>query len=391
MLKRFALGLSAVLVVVCVTPRAQEREDRTLLSHAQMRAIINEASGERAMHHVLELVPYPRIRPASEYQAHFRESEVMAGFAKEYGFSTVEIESFSAANRNWAPTLGELWMITPAETRKLYDIHDVAVSIASNSANGDVTGELVDVGIGTRAADFEGRDVKGKVAIGSGGVAQIYALASERGALGAVGYSTLYPDRGVDVIPSSSIMANAQGFGWAVSPRTGHELVARLARGEKVSLRSMIRAETLPGELEVVHATIAGDPRYTQHVMVSGHLYEGLLKQGANDDNSGCALTLEVGRTYIKLIAEGTLPKPKRTIHFVWVPEISGTNAWLTAHPDLEKRVIADLNFDIEGLRLSRSRSFWILQRTPDTFPSFLNDIARRGEGRGPLRPHAVR
>ena len=32
-----------------------------------MRAIINEASGERAMHHVLELVPYPRIRPTSEY------------------------------------------------------------------------------------------------------------------------------------------------------------------------------------------------------------------------------------------------------------------------------------------------------------------------------------
>jgi hypothetical protein len=36
----------------------QEREDRTLLSQQQMTAIINEVSGERAMHHVLELVPY---------------------------------------------------------------------------------------------------------------------------------------------------------------------------------------------------------------------------------------------------------------------------------------------------------------------------------------------
>ena len=376
MTKRLAVGVCAI-AALCVAPRAQEREDRTLLSHNQMRAIINEASGERAMHHVLELVPYPRIRPTSEYQAHFRESEVMAGFAKEYGFSTVDIESFPAAQRNWAPTMGELWMMTAAETRKLYDIHDVAVSVASNSANGDVTGELVDVGIGTRAADFEGKDVKGKVAIGSGGVGQIYALAAERGALGAVGYSTLYPDRGVDVIPSSSIVANAQGFGWAVSPRTGHDLVARLARGEKVSVRSMIRAETLPGELEVVHATIAGDSRSTQDVIISGHLYEGYLKQGANDDNSGCALTLEVGRAYIKLVAEGKLPKPKRTIHFVWVPEISGTNAWLAAHPDIEKRVVADLNFDMEGIRLSTSRSYWILQRTPDTFPSFLNDIGQ--------------
>jgi hypothetical protein len=376
-MKRLLLVYAIGLLACAVLLRAQEPEDRTLLTHEQMRAIVNEASGERAMHHLLELVPYPRIRPTSEYQGHFRESEVMAGFAREYGYSSVEIESFPAPNRSWAPTMGELWLIAPAETRKLYDIHDVAVAVAANSANGDATGELVDVGLGTRAADFDGRDVKGKIAIGSGGVAQIYTLAAERGAIGAVGYSTLYPDRGVDVIPSSSIMVNAQGFGWAVSPRTGHELVARLARGEKISLRSIVRAETMPGEMEVVHATIAGDPRSTQDVIMSGHLYEGYLKQGANDDNSGCALTLEVGRAYIKLIAEGKLPRPKHTIHFVWVPEISGTNAWLNAHPDIAKRVVADLNFDMEGLRLSQSRSYWILQRTPDTFPTFLNDVGQ--------------
>ena len=82
----------------------------------------------------------------------------------------------------------------------------------------------------------------------------------------------------------------------------------------------------MPGELETVHATIAGDPSVDPGRRSSpGHLYEGYLKQGANDDNSGCALTLEVGRAYIKLVAEGKLPKPKRTIHFQWVPEISGT------------------------------------------------------------------
>ena len=133
MRRRLLLGLGTVLALVCARPFAQEREDRTLLSHEQMRAIISEASGERAMHHLLELVPYPRIRPVAEYQGHFRESEVMAGFAKEYGFSTVAIESFPSAQRLWAPTMGELWMITPSETRKLYDIHDVAVSVAANS------------------------------------------------------------------------------------------------------------------------------------------------------------------------------------------------------------------------------------------------------------------
>jgi len=67
--------------------------------------------------------------------------------------------------------------------------------------------------------------------------------------------------------------------------------------------------------MEVVHATIAGDGSTNQDVVVSAHLYEGYLKQGANDDNSGCALTLEIGRAYVKLISEGKLPKPKRTLH----------------------------------------------------------------------------
>src|SRR5262245_17499931 len=212
-MKSYRLILSVLLTcVAALRPVAQEKEDRTLLSHEQMRAIINEASGERAMHHVLELVPYPRIRPMSEYQGHFQESEVMARLAREYGFSTVDIESFPAPNRSWAPTVGELWLITPQAEEKIYDIHDVAVSVAANSANGDKTGELVDVGVGTRAEDFAGKDVRGKIVIGSGVVGPIYALAAERGAIGAVGYGGLYPDRNPDAIPSSSITANAEGF-----------------------------------------------------------------------------------------------------------------------------------------------------------------------------------
>ncbi len=31
----------------------------------------------------------------------------------------------------------------------------------------------------------------------------------------------------------------------------------------------------------------------------------------------------------------------------------------------------------MEGIRLTLSRSYWIMQRTPDTFPSFINDIGQ--------------
>ena len=373
-----AVGLCAFALI---TISAQEREDRTLLTWDQMRAIINEASGERAMHHVLELVPYPRVRPRTEYEGTFRETDVMVKFAREYGFSDVEVETFPSQGQLWQPSQGELWMVEP-EVRKLYDIHDVAVSLAANSESGDVTAEVVDVGTGGGSGDYAGKNVQGKIVLGSTGASGLQRLGVfEQGAVGVLSYTSLRPDTYPDQLMSQSISSNAPegkkvGFGWSIAPRVAREISAMLARGQKVVLRSIIKAETFPGELEMVHATIRGDGSSDQEIAVSAHLYEGYLKQGANDDNSGCALTLEMGRAYMRLVSEGKLSPPKRTIHFLWVPEISGTNAWLNKHEDIKKRIIADLNFDMEGLRLATSGSFWVMHRTPDTFPSFLNDLS---------------
>ncbi len=361
---------------------AQEREDRTLLPWDQLRAIINEASGERALHHVLELVPYPRVRSRAEYEGHFRENEVIARLATEYGFGDVKIESFPTQQRSWQGWQGELWITAP-EVRKLYDIHDVAISLAPNSENGDVTAEVVDVGVGGRPEDYANKDVKGKVVLGSATATTLQQLGVfERGAVGVISWNALRPESYPDAILSASIGGNAPqgrtpGFGWIVSPRVGRELADTLGKGQSLTIRSIVRAETFPGELETVHATIKGDGSTDQAVVISAHLHEGYIKQGANDDASGSGLILEMGRTYIRLIKEGKLPRPRRTVHFLWVPEISGTNAWLDAHPEVAKTLVADLNFDMEGLGLARSGSRWVLHRTPDTFPTYLNDVGQ--------------
>ncbi len=381
-MKRIGLGVVIMAgLCLCLSPLfTQEREDRTLLSWDQMRAIINEVSGERPLHTVLEMVGYPRIRPRSEYESNFRESLVMKQRAEEVGFQNVEIESFPSVS-SWAPIQGELWMVTP-QSRKLYDIHDIAVSICSGSETGDVTGELVDVGNGARAEDYAGKSLEGKVVLGSTSPGSLQRLGVfERGAVGVLSYNTMHPEpNNPDEIQSQSISSNAPqgkkaGFGWSISPRVGRELAARLARGEKVTMRSIVKAESFPGEMETVHAVLPGDGSSSQAVAVSGHLYEGYLKQGANDDASGCALGLEMGRAFKRLVDEGKLPRPKRDIHFLWVPEISGTRAWLQKHPEVTKRLIADLNFDMEGLGLRTGSTQWVMHRTPDTFPTFLNDL----------------
>jgi hypothetical protein len=381
-MKRVLWWFVAAIILAAVPAHAQEREDRTLLSWDQMRAVINEVSGERPLQTVLEMVPYPRVRPRAEYEGTFRESEVMARLAREYGFSKVEIEVFPQPNQKlWQATQAELWLLTP-EPRKLYDFRDIAVTIASGSESGDVTAELVDVGNGGRAEDYAGKDVKGKIVLGSASGSQLQRLAVfERGAVGVLSYNPIHPEADAGQIGSQSVSANAPpgrtpGFGWSLSPRLARELAGRAARGEKLSLRSIVKAESFPGRMETVHALIPGDGSSDQELAVSGHLYEGYLKQGANDDASGCALTLEMGRALIRLVADGKLPKPKRTIHFLWVPEISGTSAWLQKHPEVTKKLVADLNFDMEGLGLAEHGSFWTMHRTPDTFPSFLNDLS---------------
>src|SRR4051812_22691785 len=369
----------AAVAVLGVAAAAQEREDRTLLTQEQMNAIINEASGERAMHHVLQLVPYQFVRPPAEYQGHFRESEVMAKLAKEYGFTNVTIEDYPTG-QTWQPTIGELWMTTP-RAEKIYDLQDIPESVASTNANADITGELVSVGQGT-AQDFEGKDVKGKfvLSLAPSGLAGVYNRAVAAGAIGALGISAIGAgDRSVDYpdeIVSTTVTAQPNTAAWALSPKKARALETLLARGP-VTIRSINKSEQVPNKQELVHAEIPGDGSTTQEVATGGHLFEGYIKQGANDDNSGCALTLEVGRAYLKLINEGKLPRPKRTINFQWVQEISGTRAWLDAHPEKAKAIIGDLNFDMEAIRLTLSRSYWIMQRTPDTFPSYINDVGQ--------------
>lgn len=371
----------AILLALCLPSilAAQEREDRTLLGHEQMTAIINEVSGERAMHHLLELVPYHRVRLPEEYGGPYRETQVIVDYAKRYGFQNVAVETFGPENQTaWQPVQGELWMTTPKSV-KLFDIHDIALSLASLNANGDISGELVDVGLG-RAEDFAGKDVTGKFVLSAGSPGATYREAMQHGAIGVLGMNAIgfqrsqdYPDQ----IVSSNVNAAEGTVAWSVTPEVQRNLVAMLNRGDRITIRSIVKSEEVPYKNEYVHAEIPGDGSTTQETAISCHLYEGVIKQGANDDNSGCALILEVGRAYMKLIAEGKLPRPKRTINFQFVPEISGTNAYLNAHPDKEKAIIGTLNFDMEGIRVSMSRSYWIMQRTPDTFPSYLNDIAQ--------------
>jgi hypothetical protein len=103
--------------------------------------------------------------------------------------------------------------------------------------------------------------------------------------------------------------------------------------------------------------------------------FEGYVKQGGNDDISGCAVVMEIARTLNTLIAEGRLPRPKRTIRFLIGPEFSGTGPWVRANRALMEKTLCNINLDMVGLWLSKSQSFMCLMRTTFGGPHYINDV----------------
>ncbi|MBZ5703060.1 MAG: M28 family peptidase [Acidobacteriia bacterium] len=164
-------------------------------------------------------------------------------------------------------------------------------------------------------------------------------------------------------------------FGFMVSLKTARALRERLGRGETIRLHATVKAGQHPGNYEVVTATIpGGDPKLKEEeIAFSCHLDH--QRPGANDNASGCVTILEVARTLQKLIHEGKLARPARTIRFIWPPEIEGTVVLLNGKPEFARRIKAAIHMDMVGGGPATKAVFHVT-RGPLSLPSFVHDVA---------------
>jgi aminopeptidase YwaD len=164
-------------------------------------------------------------------------------------------------------------------------------------------------------------------------------------------------------------------FGFMISLNAATTLKNRLAHGETIRLHAAVKAGQHPGNYEVVTATIPGaDPKLReQEIAFSCHLDH--QRPGANDNASGCVTILEVARTLQKLIAENTLPRPARTIRFIFPPEIEGTLALLNGKPEFAQRIKVAIHMDMVGGNQDTKAVFHVT-RGPMSLPSFVHDVA---------------
>jgi aminopeptidase YwaD len=352
---------------------------QTLLPLSVLQDIINETSGDLALQNEIFLTAVNRNRLPQEYANTYFEVDFIMKKLKEYGIEKVEvIELPTRSKTTWDAEMAELW-ITQPELKKIADLNEVAASLCSGSVSTDTTAELVYIGPGNKESYYQGKEVKDKIVLVNGPPEMARRLAVEKfGAVGLVGYSSSHPEFDPDEVGWNGLRASETEkptFGFMVSTRQGQELRDQLERGMKVEVRAVAKTTLVPYKEQMVAALLPGKDEPEEELVFTAHLFEGFAKQGANDDASGCVAILETARTIKKLVDTGKVPPLRRSIRFLFVPEISGTAAYIKKYPDTAKRFFANINEDMVGEALIKNRSFFNLERSPHSLPSYLSDV----------------
>ncbi|MBC7249798.1 MAG: DUF4910 domain-containing protein [Anaerolineae bacterium] len=389
--------------------------------HTIFDTIRREFSGEAALHHVAAISRFHRIQASPGYRqaAQYCLAELQAvGLEVELlSFAANEQTRFWSARsfQEWEARQATLHLISPEEERrKLADFRVCPISLIQRSVSFQGEAEVVVLEDGEEESDYEGLDLRGKVILTQGDVGRVRELAVEKyGAVGILfdGMRKAPPVRERMDLPDALQYTSfwwrggeRKCFGFVLSPREGERLRALVKKqqqngGEPVRVRAQVDARLYDGELEVVTALIPGDSE--EEIIVVAHLCHP--QPSANDNASGSAAALEMARTLQQLIRAGQLPPPRRSIRFLWVPEMTGTLAYLAAHEDEIPRMVAGINLDMVGQNQELCGSSFLIECPPAAMSSFAPDLLERlreelfddapshtGLGGYPLFRHAV-
>jgi aminopeptidase YwaD len=355
-------------------------------------------SGEVAKGDVGEIVRHHRIQASPGYRAaaeYVFEQLQRAGLdARLEFFPADSTTTFWTASsfQEWDAAGAILHLAEPSDqARKLADYREQKISLIQRSAPYDGTAEVVLLEDGLEESEYQGLQLTGKVVLTKGDVEPVRRLAvDQHGAIGILFYGmrTVRPVREPMDVPDvrqytsfwwSGCPGEKQCFGFVLTPRQGKwlsELVRQRARSGQsaVQVRARVDSRSYDGALEVVSALIPGES--DEEIVVVSHLCHP--QPSANDNASGAAASLEAARTLQRLVEAGELPRPRRGIRFLWVPEMTGTFAYLSHHEEMIARMIAGVNLDMVGGDQCLNGSALLLERPPDSASSFVPDLLER-------------
>lgn len=367
--------LSSILLMAAIAGLAAQNAaphlpplDRALPPRAETiyRAVSPRVDRDLALALVTAIAPLWRLagNPAFDQSLMWIDERLTAaGLATHY-------DTLPSTSQGWEMREAVLRLDGPDGPIVLAKTQD-RVPLAINSWStppGGTTARLVDVGAGTAASHYDGRDVTGAVVLADGAIGTVWAQAVQaRGAAGVIstqiaGYTR--PDDTPDVLQWGAIpyAADRPSFGFKATPRAARALRARLAAGRDV--RVHVTADTVfhRRPVRTLIAEIPGATRPGERVVLVAHVQE----PGANDNASGCGSLAAAAIALQQAIASGALPRPARTITFLWGDENRLSDAWIAADAARVKDVVAMMSLDMTGEDTTKTGGTFLIEKGPD-------------------------
>jgi aminopeptidase YwaD len=346
-------------------------------------------SGEAAWQVVSDLSRFHRIQASPGYR---QAAQMILQRLTEAGLQA-KILSYPADQetqfwgwpsfQEWDCTGAELHLVAPGDNAGvLADFRACPTSLIQRSMPFEGEAEVVLLEDGEEEADYEGLDVAGKVVLTRGDIHRVSQLAVEqRGALGILfdGMRPVVPVRPKGDLADARQYTSfwwqpgaTRCFGFVLTPRQGWAMRRLLKEAEEpVRVRARVESRLYDGEMEVVEAIVPGET--DEQVLVVAHLCHPL--PSANDNASGAAAAFEAARTLQSLITSEQLPAPRRTIRFLWLPEMTGTFAFLAQHEQELPQYVAGINLDMVGEDQDQTGSSWLIERPPEAAASFAPEL----------------
>lgn len=316
--------------------------------------------------------PYYRVRGNQGYKRSLErimlileDGGFMPGSDLGDGGDIAELRDLGPVEPAWTPISGSLELASP-DTRTLHAFADesgvertfLCVNSFPTPPEG-IVAPLVRYDASKPPEVFAGT-----VVFGHQPTRTLFARAVQQG--GALGVISSYlPDYNDgethrDSIRFSRIPYDAarQGFGLNVS-RASAESLDRLLASGLVYVKVTIAARFADARGRAVVATIAGTEPDAGSIAVVGHLDE----PGANDNGSGVAAMAAMAAGYLRAINDGSVPRPRRDIHFIFGTEFEVSAEWLKSHSGA---VDLALIIDMVGQDQVLTGATALVERTPD-------------------------
>ncbi|MFQ5628109.1 MAG: hypothetical protein ACE5I1_05055, partial [bacterium] len=335
------------------------------------------------------------IQRTTNSNSYFKAFQYLESKAQEIGLFNIKLIEQPASRYEWEVRKAELWILSPI-TRKLANFHAINTSLAVFSRTSHAMAELVDVGSGESDTDYANRDIANKIVLANGALVLVMRKAVwEYGALGVIWYSEHKTgDQSENIasrwhsIPISDGNGKTGTFAFVISTETANELKQIIrSRSDRATLgreKSENKATSILLRVDIegnvrnagkkwqLMADIPGEEILSEDIVLTAILPDNALPPFG--DCSGVAGLLEIARTLTRLINDGLLPVPRRSIRFWWTSNSQDISQFFINRPEAKDSVLANIHLGEIG-SANRFSDGMALALSPSSNTSYWNNI----------------